>query len=225
MPVIIISGYGTDSHVVRAFEMGALDHIAKPFSPTELVARIRATLRRQRRPDRADDLAPYVLGDLTIDYGARSVTVGGEPVRLTATEFKLLAELSTNAGRVLTQGQLLSRIWGLALSGNSQSGPQLVRAFVRNLRRRLGDDATIPGTSSPNPALDTACRKPKQGKRWNYEEVGTGYSPARMTTRPPSRTWMLRSCLSSRDMPTRGLVPTAPLSTYLGRPFHSTVAS
>ena len=88
MPVIINSGYGTDSHVVRAFEMGALDHIARPFSPTELVARIRATLRRQRRPDRADDLAPYVLGDLTIDYGARSVTVGGEPVRLTATEFK-----------------------------------------------------------------------------------------------------------------------------------------
>ena len=144
VPAIIISAYGSDSHVALAFEMGAMDYIAKPFSPTELVARIRATLRRVQGPDRTEDLTPYVLGDLTIDYTTRSVTVAGEPVRLTPTEFRLLAELSTCTGRVLTQGQLLSRVWGQALSGNPQSGPQLVRAFVRNLRRKLGDDANDP---------------------------------------------------------------------------------
>ena len=144
VPVIFISGHGSDAQVARAFEMGAMDYIAKPFSPTELVARIRASLRRRTGPDRTEDLAPYVLGDLAVDFAARSVTVADEPVKLTATEFELLAELSASAGRVLTQGQLLSRVWGQALSGNPQTGPQLVRAFVRNLRRKLGDGADNP---------------------------------------------------------------------------------
>ena len=82
--------------------------------------------------------------DLAIDYATRSVTVAGQPAGLTSTEYNLLVELSTNAGRAMTQGQLLSRVWGRTLSGIPQSGPQLVRAFVRNLRRKLGDDANDP---------------------------------------------------------------------------------
>ena len=118
-PVIFLSGYSTDQHVVRAFETGADDYIFKPFSPTELVARIEAVLRRQVASDRTSERQPYLLGDLKIDYAERRVTVAGRQVPLTATEYKLLLELSANAGRVLTHDQLLRRGWGRDYSGNT----------------------------------------------------------------------------------------------------------
>ncbi len=102
VPVIFLSGYGRDDTIARAFEMGADDYIVKPFSPTELRARIQAALRRRAAPERVEPAEPYVLGDLTIDYAERRVTVAGSPVQLTATEYGLLFELSANAGRVLT---------------------------------------------------------------------------------------------------------------------------
>ena len=81
VPVIFISAYGRDHVIARAFEAGAADYIVKPFSPTELVARIRAALRRRDAPYRAEPSKPYVLGDLTINYAERLVTVAGRPVR------------------------------------------------------------------------------------------------------------------------------------------------
>ena len=140
VPVIFLSGYGGDQNIVRAFEMGAADYIVKPFSPTELVARIEASLRRQAVSDQTRAREPYVLGDLTISYAERRVTVAGCPVQLTATEYKLLFELSVNAGRVLTQDQLLRRIWGPDYSGDSR----LLRSFVKKLRHKLKDDADSP---------------------------------------------------------------------------------
>ena len=77
VPVILLSGYGRDEIIARAFERGASDYVVKPFSPTELVARIQATLRKQADPDRAEPDQPYVLGDLTINYEQRRVTVAG----------------------------------------------------------------------------------------------------------------------------------------------------
>ena len=102
--------------------------------------RIETALRR--RPDRRkrDEPEPYRSGELVIDYRARRVSVSGRPVQLTATEFALLAELSANAGRVLTHDQLLQQVWGTEYSGEGQ----LVRVFVGNLRRKLGDDARDP---------------------------------------------------------------------------------
>ncbi len=137
VPVIILSGRGSDTHIARAFEMGAADYIVKPFSPTELLARISAALRRQSLSQHTE---PYRLGDLMVDYVARSVTVSGRPARLTPTEYKLLYELCSNAGRVLTYDQLLERVWGEGSSGD----PQRVRTFVKDLRRKLGDDARSP---------------------------------------------------------------------------------
>ena len=113
---------------------------AKPFSPTELVARVRAALRRQAGPYRAELSEPYVLGDLTIDYAERRVTVAGQPVQLTAAEYKLLFELSVNGGRVLTHDQLLREVWGLTNAGDVR----VIRSLVRRLRRKLGDDASSP---------------------------------------------------------------------------------
>ena len=91
LPVIFISGYGRDEIVAKALESGAADYIVKPFSPTELVARVRAALRRREEPE------PFVAGALAIDYGRRRVTVGGAPVELTATEYELLRVLSLDA--------------------------------------------------------------------------------------------------------------------------------
>ena len=140
VPVIFVSGYGGDEHVARAFETGADDYIVKPFSPTELGARIEAVLRRRASSGRTAGLEPYALGDLTINYAERLVTVAGRPVQLTATEYKLLSDLSVNAGRVLTHDQLLKRVWGPHYAGDSR----LVRSFVKKLRRKLGDDASNP---------------------------------------------------------------------------------
>ena len=140
VPVIFLSAYGQDQTIARAFEMGASDYVVKPFSPTELVARIRATLRRRAGPDLTGLLEPYVLRDLTVNYAERRVTLAGHPVRLTPTEYQLLAELSVNAGVVLTHDQLLQRVWGPGNSGDSRP----VRTVVKNLRRKLGEDAGNP---------------------------------------------------------------------------------
>ena len=148
LPVIFISGYGRDETVAAALEAGAADYIVKPFSPTELVARVRAALRRHEEP------GPFTLGDLAIDHGRRRVTVAGNPVELTATEYELLRVLALDAGRVVTYETLLRRIW----KGRDGTDANLVRIFVRTLRRKLGEDAT-------NPA-------------WIFNERGVGYRMA-----------------------------------------------
>ena len=134
-PVIFISGYGRDQIIAKALEAGAADYVVKPFSPTELVARIQAALRGRATPPE-----PYRLGDLAIHYEERRVTHAGREVRLTATEYELLRELSVNAGRVLTHDDLLRRVWRSQTGGDAR----LVRAFVKKIRRKLGDDASSP---------------------------------------------------------------------------------
>ena len=135
LPVIFISGYGRDETIARALEAGADDYILKPFSPTELVARVQAALRRRDQPPE-----PFRLGDLAIHYEERHVTVAGRPVQLTTTEYELLRVLSVNAGRVTTYESLLRQVWRREDSGDRRP----VRAFVKMLRRKLGDDAARP---------------------------------------------------------------------------------
>ena len=135
LPVLFISGYGRDETIARALEAGAVDYIVKPFSPTELTARVRAALRRRDEPPE-----PFRLGDLAIHYEERRVTVAGRPVHLTTTEYNLLCVLSVNAGRVMTYDSLLRQVWSREESGDVRP----VRAFVKILRRKLGDDAANP---------------------------------------------------------------------------------
>ena len=156
-PVIFISGYGRDETVARALAAGADDYIVKPFSPTELVARVRAALRRRADPD------PYALGDLAIDYARRRVTVAGRHVALTATEFELLRVLSQGGDRVSTYEALLRQVWGT----RSHATPKLVRAFVKRLREKLNDDANAPA--------------------WIVTERGAGYRMARPDERKSGR--------------------------------------
>ena len=134
IPVIFISAYGRDETVARALEKGAADYLVKPFSATELTARIRAALRRRAGPE------TFVLGDLAVHYEERQVTVGGRPVRLTATEFELLRLLTLNAGRVSTYEFLIRQLW----NGPDPGDPDRVRTFIKQLRRKLGDDPARP---------------------------------------------------------------------------------
>ena len=151
LPVIFISGYGRDETIARALEAGAEDYVVKPFSPTELTARIRAALRRRANP------VPFVLGELAIDYDRRRVSVAGRPVTLTPTEYELLRVLAQGAGRVLTHEALLRQVW--AGRRRSKATPKIVRAYVKRLRHRLGDDAARPA--------------------WIVNERGVGYRMAR----------------------------------------------
>ena len=139
-PVIFLSASGGDETVARALQAGADDYIVKPFSPTELVARIQAVLRRWTVSGSATPPEPYASGELRVDYAGRRVTLAGRPVELTDIEYRTLFELSANAGRVLTHAELLQRVWGPAHSGRTGA----VRSVIKNLRRKLGDDADSP---------------------------------------------------------------------------------
>ena len=120
-------GYGRDETIAKALESGAADYIVKPFSPTELVARVQAALRARAVPE------TFVHGELAIDYGRRHVSVAGREVPLTATEFDLLRILSLNGGRVVTTEALLRQVWGRWGSDDTDR----VRTVVKKLRHKL----------------------------------------------------------------------------------------
>ena len=139
-PVIFLSAR-TDGHdIARLLSVGAADYVAKPFSPVELVARTEAAVRRREAADYTPPARSFSLRDLKIDYAQHRVTISGRPAQLTETEYRLLIELSANAGRVLTHDYLLQRVWGIDYSGN----PRLLQAFIKTLRHKLGDNARNP---------------------------------------------------------------------------------
>ena len=138
-PVIVLSGRGRGQDIARAFELGAADYVVKPFSPAELVARIGAALRHAATYPHGG-MEPYTYGDLVINHLERAVTMSGNPVRLTPTEYRLLFELSRHPGRVLTHAQLLRSVW----SDDHPADQRLLRSFIKNVRQKLGDDARNP---------------------------------------------------------------------------------
>ena len=138
LPVIIVSGHGRDETIARAFERGAADYIVKPFSPTELTARVGAALRARA------GVEPFAVGGLVVDYANRRVAVNGREVALTATEYELLRILSVSAPRPVSAGSLLRQAWGGRIGADATDDTQRVRAFVRKLRRKLGDDGSRP---------------------------------------------------------------------------------
>ena len=164
-PVVFLSGQSTAQNIARALEMGAVDYIVKPFSPTELVARIQSALAKHASAGDSRPSGQFVLGDLIVDYGDRRVTLAGAPVRLTDTEYRLLLELSVNAGRVLTHDHLLRRVWGV----NHPADPRPLRAFVKTLRRKLGDS---PGNSK------YIFTEPRVGYRMDRPSARSAPAPA-----------------------------------------------
>lgn len=139
VPVIVLSARSAEVDKVRALDAGADDYVEKPFGISELLARVRANLRR-RRGDAADDEVCVVIGDIEIDRGARIVRKAGREVHLTPTEYSLLNVLVANAGRVLTHRHLLREVWGAAHVEHNH----YLRVFMGALRHKLEDDPALP---------------------------------------------------------------------------------
>jgi two-component system response regulator MtrA len=138
VPVVMLTARSDTIDVVVGLEAGADDYVTKPFEMPELIARVRAALRRATRTDPADDVLR--LGHLRVDVAAHTVRRGDEPVELTPTEFRLLVELGRHAGNVLSREQLLDRVWGYDYLGDSR----LVDATIQRLRAKVEREPSQP---------------------------------------------------------------------------------
>jgi two-component system alkaline phosphatase synthesis response regulator PhoP len=147
--VIILIGRGNEDERVAGLEQGADDYVSKPFSPRELVARVRALLQHHDPTPAATPAAVLTVGPLTLTAATRSATYQGTPLPLTATEFRLLQELMRYAGTVVTFGDLIHRVWGY----DDPSVTDVVRTTVYRLRRKLGEDPAAPGLLRSVPGI------------------------------------------------------------------------
>ena len=147
VPVIVVTVRDRQADKVRALDAGADDYVTKPFDVEELLARLRAVLRR--RPEAATTPAVVRAGDVEVDLARRQVTVAGEPVHLTRTELALLEHLVLNPGKLLTHGELLRGVWGQGYGEESQ----YLRVYVAQLRRKLGDEASSPRLILTEPGI------------------------------------------------------------------------
>ncbi len=153
VPVIVVSARGQEREKVQAFDAGADDYLTKPFGVGELLARIRVALRHKSLGNKSED-ATVTLGELTIDFEKRRVTLCGNDVHLTPTEYRLLTLLALHSGRVLTHRFLIDEIWGASMPEDTQS----LRVCMGNLRRKIEADPAAP--------------------RYLLTEIGVGYRMA-----------------------------------------------
>ena len=140
VPVIILSARGTDADRIKGLSIGADDYLPKPFNPDELVARIEAVRRRVKPAESRKTSEPFSFGDVTIDFNKHRVVIKGKEARLTRIEWLLLSELAHNAGRLMTYGELLTRIWG----PEYRDDVQILRTWVSRLRAKIEKDASNP---------------------------------------------------------------------------------
>ena len=165
VPIIIVTARGQDQDKVHGLDLGADDYLTKPFSVEELLARVRAVLRRSQIISRegAQGLqAIAITGDLTIDYSQHLVTLAGKELSLTPTEYAILAYLAQNMGRIVTQDLLLEHVWGQEYLGESH----MLQVNVNRLRRKIELDPSQP--------------------RYILTRVGVGYSLASLPSRTPA---------------------------------------
>jgi two-component system KDP operon response regulator KdpE len=147
-PIIVLSVRDSERDKVTALDLGADDYLTKPFGTNELLARLRVALRHSA--DRGESDEPVVrAGNVTIDLARHQVVRGEEEIRLTATEYNLLAYLATHPGRVLTHTQILNHVWG----SGSESETQNLRVYISQLRRKLDPDSLQPQMITTEPGI------------------------------------------------------------------------
>ena len=147
VPIIVLSAIGEDQKKVEALECGADDYVTKPFNMDELVARVRALLRRAANSQEAEPI--WRSGDLSVNFERRQVMVNGESVKLTPKEYDLLKYLIQHAGKVMTHRMLLSAVWGPA----HEEEAQYLRVFVSQLRKKLKEDPARPQYIQTDPGV------------------------------------------------------------------------
>jgi DNA-binding response OmpR family regulator len=140
VPVVMLTARDDTIDKVKGLELGADDYVTKPFNHLELLARVKAVLRRLDMPPPKSRAPSFRSGDLEMDFDAQEIRVKGEPVRLTPTEYKLLYHLVRNAGRTLPHGTLLAKVWGREYLDEVD----YLRVYVRRIRDKLGDDPDKP---------------------------------------------------------------------------------
>ncbi len=140
IPIIMLSARGDESDKVKCLDLGADDYITKPFGASELIARVRAVMRRTEAAASVPTQPSFTSGDLQINFVKRQVTVASKEVKLTPTEYSLLQEFVLNAGKVLTHTPLLNKVWG----PEYREDTQYLHVFVRRLRAKLEPDPTNP---------------------------------------------------------------------------------
>ena len=139
-PIIMLTVRDAESDKVRGLELGADDYVTKPFSHLELLARIRAVLRRARMPLPAPRVPDFVCGRLAVHFAQRQVTVDGKPVKLTPTEYNLLYHLVRNAGQLLPHSTLLAKVWGHEYKDELD----YLKVYIRRLREKIEPDPQNP---------------------------------------------------------------------------------
>lgn len=140
VPVIMLTAKGEENDKVKGLELGADDYVTKPFSPRELVSRIRAVIRRGSFSEEDESGRIDVDGRLVMDFGRHEIWVDGELIQLRPTEYRLLYHLVKNAGWVLTHDQILTKVWGYEY----RDEPHYVRLYINYLRKKIEEDPTNP---------------------------------------------------------------------------------
>ncbi|MCC2252973.1 response regulator transcription factor [Ruminococcus sp. CLA-AA-H200] len=155
-PIIVISARTSEKEKVMALDLGADDYITKPFGTSELLARIRASLRHSNRLRTNSTLyiRPYRHGDMLLDFSKRILTIGSSEIHLTPIEYKIVAYLAQNSGKVITYASILSNVWGPYADGDNK----ILRVNMANIRRKIEDDPAQP--------------------KYIFTEVGVGYRMA-----------------------------------------------
>jgi DNA-binding response OmpR family regulator len=155
IPIIMVTAKGDDREKVEGLNIGADDYVTKPFSASELTARVRAVLRRIGTRDKPLK-SVFHYKELVIDFGSHRVMVSNQELNLTSTEYRLLTYISCNAGRVVTSDQLLDKVWGEEYVG----APHLLQVNIARLRHKLGDDARHPSYILTRPGIGYMMSKP-----------------------------------------------------------------
>ena len=157
VPVVVLSARGREADKIEALDAGADDYVTKPFAIGELMARLRAALRRSARPE-GEPQPVVVTGELRVDLASRRVTFAGADVKLTPIEYRLLATLARHAGRVLTHAALLREVWGPGATGQHH----YLRVFMAQLRRKLETDPSRPQHLLTEPGVGYRMRDPEE---------------------------------------------------------------
>jgi DNA-binding response OmpR family regulator len=160
VPIIMLTARSAQVDLVHGFEVGADDYLTKPFSATELLVRVQAVLRRSKWPEEVITRQGFKTGPIEIDFAQHLVSVNGEPVKLTPTEYRLLAYLASNANRVIVHRELLRAVWGPEYGDETE----YLRVYMRYLRQKLESDPSNPRYLLTQPGAGYRLHQPAEDK-------------------------------------------------------------